>query len=83
MRKGAEGVTWESSYLAACVWEWILVTSAAAWPVQTDRSDCASTAGRLFLQQEGEQRQKIEILQSPEHWLAVQSGLFQMRKRTV
>lgn len=43
-------VTWELSYQAACVWEWLLVTSVTVWPVQTDRLDYGSTAERLFLQ---------------------------------
>lgn len=43
-------VTWESSYQAACVWEWVLVTSVTVWPARTGRSDYGSTAGRLFLE---------------------------------
>lgn len=43
-------ITWESSYQAACVWEWLLVTSVTVWPVRTYRSDYGSTAVRLFLE---------------------------------
>lgn len=44
-------LTWESSCQAACVLEWLLVTSAAVWLVRTDRWDYGSTTVMLSLQQ--------------------------------
>lgn len=42
------------------MWEWTLVTSAAVWPVQRDRPDCGSTAGRPSLEGDKMERHKID-----------------------
>lgn len=57
--------TWGSSCQAACVWEWLLVTSVTAGPVRTDRLDCGSTTERLFLRG-NKRKRRVHIMTTPE-----------------